>query len=353
MGLALAAALAAAARAQPFGTWMTSSPGFPVSHGYVRVPPRPALNSTRAFTFEAWVAISNGTVGEDCRSIAGKNWTKAWWIGQCNDASGQPTLRSYLRREGPPGRNGGIIPRGVWTHVAVVFDRARRLHYVNGELAAEFPEAGRLTTSGDEVRIGSDVQWPRSPNGAIDEVRLWNVARTQAQIREWINRRITTAQPGLVAVWALDGTPKDSFHRHDGAAMGTGLGVGSFAALPGCAGLAGPEALCLHNRFLVTAQWRANPVPGTPPDSSARVGGSSPSSGVFWFLAADDWEVLVKAIDACVAPYNRYWIFSATTAGVFYRLEVLDLRGEQKIYFNYPGPPPPAVTDFNAFATCP
>jgi len=33
---------------------------------------------------------------------------------------------------------------------------------------------------------------------------------------------------------------------------------------------------------------------------------------------------------------------------------VFDVRaGVNKIYFNYPGPPAPAVTDTNAFATCP
>jgi hypothetical protein len=35
-------------------------------------------------------------------------------------------------------------------------------------------------------------------------------------------------------------------------------------------------------------------------------------------------------------------------------MEVLDVVGrQQKIYFNYPGPPAPAVTDVNAFPTCP
>ena len=39
---------------------------------------------------------------------------------------------------------------------------------------------------------------------------------------------------------------------------------------------------------------------------------------------------------------------------VFYRMTVYDIHaGAQKIYFNYPGPPAPAVTDVTAFATCP
>jgi hypothetical protein len=48
-------------------------------------------------------------------------------------------------------------------------------------------ETGPLPASTDEMRIGSDVAWPISPIGTIMEVRLWSVARTEAQIRSAIN----------------------------------------------------------------------------------------------------------------------------------------------------------------------
>jgi len=40
---------------------------------------------------------------------------------------------------------------------------------------------------------------------------------------------------------------------------------------------------------------------------------------------------------------------------IAYDIEARDLirAGVNKVYFNYPGPPAPAVTDVNAFATCP
>ena len=130
--LLLGGLLAASAQAQPFSAWAHFSGP---THGYIEIASSSDLNSTAAFTVEAWVSISNGTTGEDCRSIAGKGYTQAWWIGQCN-VSGQPTLRSYLGGHGS--KNGGIIPRGVWTHVAVTYDGVARRHYINGELAATF-----------------------------------------------------------------------------------------------------------------------------------------------------------------------------------------------------------------------
>src|SRR5688500_20051501 len=88
--VAALALTAPAAEAQPFVSW-ADFPGHP-THSYVNIPHHPSLNPTGAFTFEAWVKIANNVTGEDCRSIAGKNFLQAWWFGQCN-VSGQPTLR--------------------------------------------------------------------------------------------------------------------------------------------------------------------------------------------------------------------------------------------------------------------
>lgn len=343
--------LAAPVAAQPFGAWLALSPGYPTSHGYVLIPANAALNPTGNFTFEAWVAISNNPAGEDCRSIAGKNYLQAWWIGLCT-VGGRPTLRSYLKGGGSA-RNGGEIEPGRWTHIAVVFNGTQRLHYINGELAATFLEAGPLSVSASEMRIGSDISWPRTPTGAINEVRLWNVARTQTQIRDDMDNPITAAQAGLIAVWSLAGNAQDVVGPHDGSLQGTGVGFLTFPPLANC-GATTATAHCLLNRFLITARWRTNPAPGSITDGQAQVAGCANSgSGLFQFFSPNNWEIMVKALNGC-GLNNRYWIFSAATTNVFYRMEVLDVqRGVQKIYFNYPGPPAPAVTDVNAFATCP
>lgn len=342
-------AFAPAAHAQPFGSWLTFV-GDP-TNGYVRVPHSTALNPTGAFTFEAWVNLTDSLHG-GCSSIAGKNWHKAWWIGICGT-----TLRSYIKGYAPAGEGGtgtfkdaGTIPAGTWTHIAVVFNGTQRLHYINGELAGSFAEPGPLTTSTDEVRIGNDVLYNHSPAGAIHEVRLWNVARTQEQIRAWINKRITAAQAGLVSVWPLGGL-NDIIGGHNGTIVGAG--VGGFTFPPGGSCTTTTSQLCLQGRFIITTKWRTTPTPGTPTNGNGSVVVSGPNSGVFWFFSSDNWEVMVKAINAC--PLNtRYWIYSAALTDVYYRMEVFDNQAKtQKIYFNYPGSPAPAVTDSDAFATCP
>jgi hypothetical protein len=340
--------LATAASAQPFGAWMTLV-GDP-TNGWIAVPHSTALNPTGAFTLEAWVAVSNNVSGEDCRSIAGKGFLSTWWIGQCN-VGGQPTLRSFLKGGGSA-RNGGIIPRGVWTHIAVVFTGSQRLHYINGELAASFAESGPLTSGTAEVRIGNDANWNHTPAGAIDEVRLWNVARTQTQLRQWINKHIASAQPGLISLWPLDGNTADIIGGHNGAVGGSGVAALTFPVALNC-GASTVNQLCLQTRFAITTKWRTNPTPGTPTDGNGSFVVASANSGVGWFFSSDNWELLVKALNAC-SLNNRYWVFSAATTDVFYRMEVFDIKaGVNKIYFNYPGAPAPAVTDTDAFATCP
>jgi hypothetical protein len=347
--LALVAIFSPAVQAQPFESWLNISG----SNSYVKVPASTALNPTGAITIEAWV---NVTDPGGCSSIIGKNWKQAWWVGICGH-----TLRSYLRgynnspAAGPNSfRDAGDLPPGVWTHIAVVFNGTQRLHYVNGELAGSWAESDPLTISGDEVWIGSDTQFQHSPSGAIDEVRLWNVARTQSQIRSAINVPITTGQPGLVALWPFNASAVDVVGGHNGMLTNpSGIHYMSFAAGPTSCGSSTTSALCLQTRFQITTKWRTNPTPGTRTDGDGHVVVFGPDSGIFWFFNSNNWEVMVKAINAC-GLNSRYWIYSAATTDQFYRMEIFDFKGlKSKIYFNYPGAPAPALTDSSAFATCP
>lgn len=323
------------AGAQPFGAWtLWERP----STGYVEIPHSAALNPTGQITIEGWVDVSDAG---GCSTIIGKGFQSAWWVGVCGTQ-----LRSYLRGFGSS-RTSGVIDQPGWHHFAVTFDGATRCHYVDGIESACYFEPGPLSTNGQPVRIGSDVDYaPFSPSGSINEIRLWNVARTQAQLRQTINVPLTAPQPGLVAVWS-DGGPFDALGIHDGAIVGTVPALTfPVTALP-CANTA--TSLCLHDRFIVTVRWETASDDGQGTLTPL----VSVQSGVFWFFNPTNWELMVKVLNGC-AINNRWWVFSAATTNVFYRMEVFDqLGGANKVYFNYAGPPAPAVTDTNAFATCP
>jgi hypothetical protein len=199
---------AAQAKDGPFGSWLKLEGGSGSGHGYIDIPHSAALNPTAGFTFEAWIKLASST---ECASIAGKSYPQTWWIGVCG-----VTLRSYLKGSGSA-KDGGVIPTGRWTHIAVTWDGATRRHYINGVLTLEQAETGPLPTNTANVRIGSDVSYGISMPGEIDEVRLWSIARTAEQLNEAKRFSLVTAETGLVAVWALDGNGEDVIGSHDGS----------------------------------------------------------------------------------------------------------------------------------------
>jgi Concanavalin A-like lectin/glucanases superfamily len=344
--VALLAAAPDAARAQPFGAWLVFSGNHSgTGNGFVQIPTSSALNPTDVLTIEGWVDIANPTVG--CTSLIGKGYISTYWIGVCPQ-SGRLVLRSYLRGSGSL-KDGGFVPIGQWTHFAVTFDGTTRRHYIDGELVASFLDPGALTTGSNPVEIGGDADYAFSPNGSVNELRFWHTARTVSQIRSTINVPITAPQPGLVAVWPLRTNGNDALGVHNGTLHGT-IHPFSFPATLHCFGNA--TTACLADRFAVSVQFRTG-GPGTATGTANVAPCGTADSGLFWFFDPANWEVLVKHVNGC-GLNNERWIFSASTTNVFYRMTVVDVEGSgAKIYFNYGGPPAPAVTDTSAFATCP
>jgi hypothetical protein len=91
-------------------------------------------------------------------------------------------------------------PAGTWVHLAFVCDTTTRL-YVNGVLQ----DTSSATISLPLGRIGYDTSGhPDYLKGTLDEVRVWNVARTPAQIQANMNHSLAGPQANLVAYWKFD-----------------------------------------------------------------------------------------------------------------------------------------------------
>ncbi len=328
--------LATSSYAQPFGSWSVFDDS---EHSYYEIPHHSSLNPTSGLTIEGWVFVVNS--GTQCNSIIGKNFRVSYWVGECN---GQ--LRSYVN--GSSSRlTGGTLDTGKWNHFAVVYDGAMQTHYINGVKIIDRTEPGPMTSSPDPVRIGSDVEWELTPDASINRIRLWNVARTQQEIRDYINEPLDSPEAGLVAVW---NNGQDALGNHDGVAHGTIIGW-TFPVIFSCAP-SGTTYLCLQDdRFAVTVEWED--FAHNTGDGLVVPGVSSADSGLFYFFNPSNWEMLIKVLDGC-GLNNQFWVFFAATTNVGFRLEVLDVQsGVNKVYFNYLGESANAVTDTGAFATCP
>ena len=277
---------AGAAFSQPYGAWLTNSSG----HGYIQLPAASALNFTGgSFTFEAWVSLKDPTGG--CSSIAGNSFTQSSWIGVCGT-----TLRSYLQGY-PTGTqfDGGVVPVNNWTHIAVTFDAAtkKHSHYIDGELVAQRTDADGIAASTAAWRIYSDFSYQHTPDGAIDEVRFWNVARTLAQIRSTINVEIDAPTPGLVALYELDGDATDAIGTSHGTKTGTTANYLNAAVSTGCTTSASTLCLGPLGRFAVAASYKTATTSG----NASVVPFSTSESGLFTFFSPTNWEAVVKVIN--------------------------------------------------------
>jgi len=95
---------------------------------------------------------------------------------------------------------------GNWHHVVGMLDtddNEARIYY-DGNLVASksvFSEIGSATAL---TYIGSRGGNEMFFDGIVDEVRLWNTARSQSEIQEYMYKQLTGTEPGLVAYWQFD-----------------------------------------------------------------------------------------------------------------------------------------------------
>jgi Concanavalin A-like lectin/glucanases superfamily/Secretion system C-terminal sorting domain len=117
------------------------------------------------------------------------------------------------------GSAAGVVPVGQWVHVAFVLNNGTGFLYVNGIQVG----TGSLTTvntpSGNQnLKIGQRVLGGSIRfQGSIDEVRVWNVARTAQEIQGDTARELCLVPTGLVAYYRFN----------QGVAGGTNTGLDS------------------------------------------------------------------------------------------------------------------------------
>ncbi|WP_244291088.1 LamG domain-containing protein [Streptomyces subrutilus] len=128
------------------------------------------------------------------------------------------------------------IAKDTYSHIAGTFDGKTVRVYVNGKLSGsgDMPfvdDPGALTLIGKKVYRGRTIGYFK---GDIDEVRVWNRARSAAEIAAEMNHRLIGSEPGLVAYYRFDeGTGTTAFDQTDralrGALKGDARWVGSDA----------------------------------------------------------------------------------------------------------------------------
>lgn len=120
---------------------------------------------------------------------------------------------------------GELLSDGAWHHVAMTFDAQGgpenlRL-YVDGRFSASATAVGPVLASSEPLFVGGGAGGVyQTFRGAVDEVRVWNRALSEAEIRQGTVSRTRASQPGLLAYYPLDGSTREATGRGlDGVRM--------------------------------------------------------------------------------------------------------------------------------------
>jgi hypothetical protein len=179
---------------------------------YAEVPHASELNVVGDWTIEAWFRDEHavGTFNHDFAYIAMKGNTNAnaeapFVLGvQWNNlfAGSRTGWTTYTLQSSLIGVN-----RDVWHHVAASFVASTRqlTLYLDGVQVAQGTLPARSTAGNAlAVSIGRNGSGSNPWTGKIDDLRIWNLARTGAQIAANYQAELASAPAGLVGNWKFN-----------------------------------------------------------------------------------------------------------------------------------------------------
>ncbi|MGW1975678.1 LamG-like jellyroll fold domain-containing protein [Streptomyces sp. NPDC001889] len=195
---------------------------------------RPALGlGSGPYTIEAWV--KPGSRSGSVVSQADYSFQSGFRLKVYTDQTGpyaNPTDDRHLELTHPNGSVWvyNVLKTGVYAHIAASYDGTTASLYVNGSLVKQ-GTLPRTSSSTASLCINAASAVGGTYSGVIDEVRIWNRARTQSELAEELSYRLIGNEPGLVAYYRLDeATGSTAYDQSDTGAHGTLTGSCSWVA---------------------------------------------------------------------------------------------------------------------------
>jgi hypothetical protein len=177
------------------------------NNSYAQVSNYSSLN-TSTFTLEAWIyprRLNYGAwqpiVAKEAATGNSRNYGLYVTNGSSKfhysfNAADCSTYRSY--------DTSSNLSLNTWNHVAITYDGTSFKAYLNGILdSTQTPPSG-ICTSSQPIWIGGGQSVFTNNNALIDEVRVWNIVRTQSEISSAKNSLLTGSESGLVGYWKFD-----------------------------------------------------------------------------------------------------------------------------------------------------
>ena len=187
------------------------------------------LDLTNTFTIEGWIKPTNPAGAVDQTILSKWGGSPEASYGVAFERDGRLMMVTHDPGASPDNSkifSAGALQAGVWQHFAFVFDNGQAWLYVNGVLNSSCGGALGVCWNQDGVKdLG--IPYLNTPQvtasiltlgrfrlgglilnhyvGLLDEVRVWNVARTAKQIRQNVKKALNLKKAtGLVAYWRMN-----------------------------------------------------------------------------------------------------------------------------------------------------
>jgi len=176
---------------------------------YLEVFDSPSLDLTDALTISVWyyfISVSTaepGLIQKDGPGSWGRYGVWLWNVNQV-DFCLMPEVGSQQCLT-----PAATLVENSWNHIAAVNSGTSMQVFLNGINVGSQPFSSTISISDSSLYIGGDVSESLFVQGYIDEVRIWNVARTQVQIQQTMYDTLSSAyysttDSGLVAYYRFD-----------------------------------------------------------------------------------------------------------------------------------------------------
>ena len=194
---------------------------------YILISDHPDLDLTSNYTLEAWIFPESFS----------------WLSGIISKYHSSASNGYMLRLNQNPPYSGigfdelettnGILNNNEWIHIAAVKNSNSRKVYVNGIEINLSGNALNVSSNSDPLRIASDYSG-RFFHGRIDEVRIWNIARTLDDILSTKDTTLIGDETGLIAYYTFNEGFGDTLfdlteNNHSGILYGSPQWVDGFS----------------------------------------------------------------------------------------------------------------------------
>ena len=180
---------------------------------YVEMADSETLNNINSqVTMEAWIKVTEFTDiwvhiiykgDKQNHSWSNRSYCLQLWGAGSVSLASAPSEVSQIYINSP---NGSIVLNN-WYHIAGVIDAQNGIMkiLINGVEVASEGFGKDFHISALPLRIGwsQEESWGAFA-GQIDEVRIWNIARTQKEIEKTMFTTLSGKEPGLVGYWRFD-----------------------------------------------------------------------------------------------------------------------------------------------------